>query len=387
MIIKKYKLFLESTKSDMWNVIPKSVKKLHLIFKDNSKNLYVVGGAVRDFLMDKEPKDYDLATDANPDEVVKILQDNGYKYNIQGRQFGVVVAYTEDNLEGFEIATFRSDIYDGKLGQTRNPSIKFSTIEDDVKRRDLGINGLFYDLEKKEIVDLVGGVEQIKSKTISMIGDPNLRIEEDPLRILRALRSACKFGSEVVIDDKTKQAILKNGDKLSIITKERIWEEIKKAFNQAKDFTQYLTLLKDFGLFPFIFEKSKINTNFIESSKLELIIANLFRDNDTSKLYDTMVLEYKIESELVKKVIFLIKFLDFTPEMVLDFYKLKQQSNIANDLILEWIKLNGIKDKWMIKFLEFTPSVSSKELMDKGFKGPELGKEIKRLEIEKFKTT
>jgi len=249
-----------------------------------------------------------------------------------------------------------------------------------------GINGLFYDLDTKEVVDLVGGVEQIKNKAISMIGDPNLRIEEDPLRILRAIRSACKFGKEAIIDDKTKQAILDNNYRLGIISKERVWDEFKKAFSQAKDFTQYLNLLNDFRLFPYIFEKSKVNINFKANSNLELVLANLFKDNDVSNLYNIMVLEYKIESDLVKKVIFLIKFLSFKPELVFDFYKLKQQSFVSNELILKWIKLNNLKDKWMLKFIDYLPSISSKELMDNGFKGAELGKEIKRLEVEKFLT-
>jgi tRNA nucleotidyltransferase/poly(A) polymerase len=387
MIIKKFKLFLESNEN-MWDIIPDSVKDLHSIFIENGKKLYVVGGAVRDFLMKQKPKDFDLATDAKPDEIIEILKKNNYKFNLQGKEFGVVVVYTSDNPEGFEIATFREDLYDNdKLGKTRNPSVKFSTIEDDVKRRDLGINGLFYDLNSKEVVDLVGGVEQIKSKTISMIGDPNLRIKEDPLRILRAIRSACKFGKDAIIDEKTKKAILENGDKLKIISKERVWEEFKKSFNQSKDFIQYLTLLKEFNLFSYMFEDSNINTDFKISNDLELILVNLFKDNDINTLYNTMVLKYKIESDLVKKVIFLIRLFDFKPELVYDIYKLKQQSSVSNDLILKWIKLNEIENKWMIKFLDYTPFVSSKELMDKGFKGVELGKEIKRLEIENFKKT
>jgi len=92
-----------------------------------------------------------------------------------------------------EIATFRSDVYDGKLGKTRNPDVKFTTIDQDVLRRDLRINGLFYDLDKREIVDLVGGVSDIKNRVIGMIGDPDLRIKEDPLRILRAIRMACRL--------------------------------------------------------------------------------------------------------------------------------------------------------------------------------------------------
>lgn len=190
-IIKKYKMFLESTKS-MLDIIPQSVKDLHKLFAANGKKLYLVGGSVRDFLTGDKPKDFDLATDALPDEVLEILGDK-FRTNLQGRAFGVVVVFTKDQPEGMEIATFREDVYDEKLGKTRNPDVKFSTIENDVLRRDLRINGLFYDLDKNEIVDLVGGIDDIKNGVISMIGEPDLRIKEDPLRILRAIRMACRL--------------------------------------------------------------------------------------------------------------------------------------------------------------------------------------------------
>ncbi len=192
MRLKRYQQFLES-KSDMWDIIPQSIKDLNTIFTKAGKKLYLVGGSVRDFLTGDKPKDFDLATDALPDEVIKILQSYNYDFNLQGKAFGVVVVFTKEVPEGMEIATFRSDVYDGKLGKTRNPDVKFTTIEQDVLRRDLRINGLFYDLDKKEIVDLVGGVDDIKNKVIGMIGDPDLRIKEDPLRILRAIRMACRL--------------------------------------------------------------------------------------------------------------------------------------------------------------------------------------------------
>jgi poly(A) polymerase len=190
-IIKKYKMFLESTKT-MLDIIPQSVKDLHKLFAANGKKLYLVGGSVRDFLTGDKPKDFDLATDALPDEVLEILGGK-FRTNLQGKAFGVVVVFTKDQPEGMEIATFREDIYDDKLGKTRNPDVKFTSIENDVLRRDLRINGLFFDLDKNEIVDLVGGVNDIKNGIIGMIGDPDLRIKEDPLRILRAIRMACRL--------------------------------------------------------------------------------------------------------------------------------------------------------------------------------------------------
>lgn len=190
-IITKYQKFLETTKT-MLDIIPQSVKDLHKLFAANGKKLYLVGGSVRDFLTGDKPKDFDLATDALPDEVLEILGGK-FRTNLQGKAFGVVVVFTKDQPDGMEIATFREDIYDDKLGKTRNPDVKFTSIENDVLRRDIRINGLFFDLDKNEIVDLVGGVDDIKNGIIGMIGDPDLRIKEDPLRILRAIRMACRL--------------------------------------------------------------------------------------------------------------------------------------------------------------------------------------------------
>jgi tRNA nucleotidyltransferase/poly(A) polymerase len=135
-LLVNYTQFLESMKEkDMWDIIPQSVKELNELFKKSGKKLYLVGGSVRDFLTGDKPKDFDLATDALPDEVLSILG-RKYRTNLQGKAFGVVVVYTDDQPMGMEIATFRSDIYDGKLGNSRNPEVKFTSIEEDGKEKE-----------------------------------------------------------------------------------------------------------------------------------------------------------------------------------------------------------------------------------------------------------
>jgi len=384
MLIKKYKMFLESISNDISNQIPNSIINLNKMFRDKGKELYLVGGSVRDHLIGKKIKDFDLTTNATPDEVVEIVKDV-YKTNLLGKSFGVVVVYTPDQPEGIEIATFRSDIYDGKLGQTRNPDVKFTTIDEDVERRDLTINGLFYDIENKKIIDLVGGIDDINNKIVRMIGNPSLRIKEDPLRILRCVRFAYRY--DFTIHEETKDSIIENKKSLNIISRERIWDEIKKSFSYEKNFNDYLELLTDLELWENIFIDSVINTDFIKSDNLVIIMASLFRSNDLDGLENKMIQQYKIESDIVKKSAFLISFLDFKPDNVFDIYKKKIQCGIDDKTIIEWIKSNNIKDKWSIKFLEYKPTISSNELMERGFKGPELGKEIKRREIEKFKET
>lgn len=170
----------------LYEIVPNSIKEITKLFTKAGKNLYLVGGSVRDFITGHDPKDFDVATDALPDEVMAILK--GYRTQLQGEAFGVVVVFTDDQPEGVEIATFRQDISKG-----RNPEVKLGvTIEEDVTRRDLTINGMFFDLRTRKIIDLVGGYTDLKNGVIRMIGDPKLRIEEDPLRILRTLRFACR---------------------------------------------------------------------------------------------------------------------------------------------------------------------------------------------------
>ena len=371
----------------MWDIIPQSVKELHKLFQGKGKKLYLVGGSVRDFLTGDKPKDFDLATDALPDEVLDIV-DGKFRTNLQGKAFGVVVVYTKEVPEGMEIATFREDVSKG-----RNPEVKLGvTIEDDVKRRDLTYNSLFYDLDTRQIVDLVGGKEDLQSGITRMVGDPIERFDEDSLRILRAFRFASRY--EHPLHHDTEKAIekrkqLQNIDpetgEMKRISQERVWEEMKKAFKQARDYKYYLNFFTKFDMWDEVFPGANINTNLVDSKDFIVVIANLFKNESTLGLADKLAQEYKIELETATKVTFLISLLSFKVEDVFDIYKKRQQCAITDQTILEWLKVQSIDTDTLIKFVEYRPSVSAQELMAQGFKGKDLGDEIKRLEVEKFK--
>ena len=386
MKLKRYNQFLES-KSDMWDIIPQSVKELHELFQSAGKKLYLVGGSVRDFLTGDKPKDFDLATDALPDEVLEIVGDK-FRTNLQGKAFGVVVVFTKEVPEGMEIATFREDVSKG-----RNPEVKLGvTIEDDVKRRDLTYNSLFYDLDTRQIVDLVGGKEDLQSGITRMVGDPIERFDEDSLRILRAFRFASRYEHPLHKDTESaieKRKQLQNIDpetgEMKRISQERVWEEMKKAWKQARDYNYYLSFFTKFDMWDEVFPGANINTNLVKSKDLVVVIANLFKNESTLGLADRLAQEYKIELELATKVAFLISLLNFKVEDVFDIYKKRQQCAITDVTILEWLKVETIDTNELIKFVEYRPSVSAQELMSQGLKGKELGIEIKRLEVEKFK--
>ena len=386
MKLKRYTQFLES-KSDMWDIIPDSVKELHKLFQGKGRKLYLVGGSVRDFLTGDKPKDFDLATDALPDEVLDIV-DGKFRTNLQGKAFGVVVVYTKEVPEGMEIATFREDVSKG-----RNPEVKLGvTIEDDVKRRDLTYNSLFYDLDTREIVDLVGGKEDLQSGITRMVGDPIERFDEDSLRILRAFRFASRY--EHPLHHDTEKAIekrkqLQNIDtetgEMKRISQERVWEEMKKAWKQARDYKYYLKFFTKFDMWDEVFPGSDINTDLVDSKDFVVVIANLFKNESPVGLGDKITQEYKIELETANKVDFLISLLSFNVDDVFDIYKKRQQCAVTDQTILEWLKVQGINNNELIKFVNYKPSISAQELMSQGFKGRELGLEIKRLEVEKFK--
>jgi tRNA nucleotidyltransferase/poly(A) polymerase len=387
MKLKRYTQFLES-KSDMWDIIPDSVKELHKLFQDKGRKLYLVGGSVRDFLTGDKPKDFDLATDALPDEVLDIV-DGKFRTNLQGKAFGVVVVYTKEVPEGMEIATFREDVSKG-----RNPEVKLGvTIEDDVKRRDLTYNSLFYDLDTRQIVDLVGGKEDLQSGITRMVGDPIERFDEDSLRILRAFRFASRYEHPLHKDTESaieKRKQLQNIDpetgEMKRISQERVWEEMKKAWKQARDYKYYLNFFTKFDMWDEVFPGANINTNLVDSKDFIVVIANLFKNESTLGLADKLAQEYKIELETATKVTFLISLLSFKVEDVFDIYKKRQQCAITDATILEWLKVQSIDTDTLIKFVEYRPSVSAQELMSQGFKGKDLGDEIKRLEVEKFKS-
>ena len=134
-----------------------------------------------------------------------------------------------------------------------------------------------------------------------------------------------------------------------------------------------------------VFPGVQINTKLISSKDIVVVFANLFLGNDTSKLETKLVQEFKIEGDVAKKIVFLLDFIKMSVDDVFDVYKKKVASGISDSTILEWLKVTGNETPMLIKFVDYKLTVSSHELIDQGFKGKELGLEIKRLEIEKFK--
>jgi poly(A) polymerase len=181
---------------------------------------YFAGGCVRDLLRGLPPKDFDIATDATP-EVVQQIFPRTYAV---GAHFGVVVVL--ENEINFEVATFRSD--DAYIDGRRPTAVHFASPEEDAKRRDFTINGMFLDPAKDEVIDFVGGRADLERKVIRAIGDPGQRFAEDRLRLLRAVRFATVLGFE--IEKATWDAVVQCAGAIAEISAERIRDELVKIF-------------------------------------------------------------------------------------------------------------------------------------------------------------
>jgi poly(A) polymerase len=179
-----------------------------------------VGGCVRDFLLGREPQDFDIATDAKPEQVEKLFR----KTIPVGKKFGVIIVV--EKKQQFQVATFRAeaDYQDGR----RPEKIVFANAEADASRRDFTVNGLFYDPLTQKIHDWVGGEKDLRAKIIRTIGKPEERFGEDHLRMLRAVRFAARLGFE--IEPTTFAAIQTLAPKIKLISAERVRDELIKLF-------------------------------------------------------------------------------------------------------------------------------------------------------------
>jgi len=203
---------------------------------------YFAGGCVRDLLLGREPSDYDVATDATPQQVMQIFPQT---YAV-GEQFGVVLVPESSGATGtvVEVATFRSDV---SYSDGRHPDeVRFTKDPtEDAQRRDFTINGMMLDPATDELLDFVGGRDDLKAGIIRAIGDPERRFTEDKLRMLRAVRFAARFDYE--IDPATMAAIQKLAPQINQVSSERIREELTKMLTEGRA-RQAFELLDKSGL-------------------------------------------------------------------------------------------------------------------------------------------
>lgn len=249
-----------------WNAVQEVYQKL----KAAGYQALLAGGCVRDLIMNRKPNDFDIASDAIPDQVGELFP----SALLVGREFGVTII----PYEGFqiEVATFRVD---GSYKDGRRPeTVTFSTPEEDAKRRDFTVNALFYDLGQKQVIDFVNGQADISAKLIRAVGDPERRFTEDKLRLLRAVRFAAQLNFE--IEPATFASIKKLASQVLQVSQERIRDELTKLF-KATHASRGLELLIETGLMAALLPE--LGPKFNDKSLLARTLKRLERKTESQE--------------------------------------------------------------------------------------------------------
>jgi poly(A) polymerase len=228
-----------------------ALKVLYRLQKEGYE-AYLVGGGVRDLLLGREPKDFDVATSARPEEVKRLFRN----CRLIGRRF--LLAHVQFGREIIEVATFRAQ-HDGdddvsERGMLLRDNV-YGSLEDDAWRRDFTVNALYYNVGDFSVVDHTGGMEDLLAGVMRMIGDPVQRFREDPVRMLRAVRFAAKLGFQ--IDEETEAALYELGHLLEDVAPARLFDESLKLFLGGYGVQTY-ELLRHYRLFGYLFPETEV---------------------------------------------------------------------------------------------------------------------------------
>ena len=203
--------------------ISKHALEIILSLQKNNYEAYIVGGAIRDILIDQNPKDFDIATSATPEQIRRLFK----KSRIIGRRFKLV--HVLDGRDIIEVSTFRAKPQEREImanGVERDNA--YGTLKEDAERRDFTSNSIYFNPTNNKLIDFYGGIDDIKNKQLTIIGIPEIRFQEDPIRILRAIRFAAKL--DLSINEDIKSIIHKNINLLENIPYSRLFDEVMKLF-------------------------------------------------------------------------------------------------------------------------------------------------------------
>ena len=296
---------------------------------------YFVGGCVRDLLLGLEPKDFDIATSARPEQINKLFS----RSRLIGRRF-LIVHVVFSARKFIEVATFRS----GKVTTDKSGTVvrdnSYGSIEDDVFRRDFNINALYYDVINSNVIDYVGGLDDLSEREIHMIGKPSERFQQDPVRMIRAVRFEVKLKASLSED--ILKAIRIQANLLENVSPARLYEECIKLFHNERSLDVFDNLEK-YGLMPHLFNQTK-KTEFIEKALLNTSI-RIKNNRPVTPAFLFAVFLWQAQNEryeLIKK------------NIKSDYIAMTQASE---EVILEQIKQTSlprwltsrVKDIWMLQ--------------------------------------
>lgn len=351
---------------------------------------YLAGGAVRDLILNRDPKDFDIATNAKPKEVLKLFKIT----KKVGIAFGVVLV--NDFSETIEVATFRTDV---SYSDGRHPDkIEFSNAAEDAQRRDFTVNGLFYDLNSNEVVDYIGGLHDIEKQVIQAIGSAPQRFGEDYLRMLRAIRFSITLSFN--IEESTWLALQEYAPNIESIAEDRIHEELRKTFEQNKS-DKALQLLDSSQLLKHCLPNAQshwkcLNKTPDQGGELPVILALLMQDQEDRFTIEAKLNDLRCTNPEKKKIqAFLRSLQNFKtyPSLVLADRKrcLRQFEKDDLTFFLEHSQthqehveaIQNELNSWSQDDLHPPLMLRGKDLLDAGWpKGPHIGKALLDLETE-----
>lgn len=360
------------------NSLPNDIKMLSNFFELAGFKLFLVGGAIRDTFLDKEPKDFDVCTNALPGTIVSILTLAKIKFDMVGAHFGVIIAKMDDN--DIEIASFRTDT---KSTDNRHPEVRLGvTMEDDCRRRDFTCNAMFMDLQEQEIIDLVGGIQDLTDGVVRCVGVAENRFDEDHLRKVRAVVRAVKDGFSIHHD--TMMAIEKNPE-LNISSKRIVIELMKTTdFKTPSQTNHLLGLLFSTELVHVIFKDILINdlrdiapAECINSFNTFLASIICVHETDVAK----KLLKKNFTAKTANSVEFLLKSDKHASMSPMTFFTKRKSTDLTDE---EISLFNGdtFAINWLINFKH--DSSLSETLMAQGLSGKELGDMINKTHTGAF---
>lgn len=346
---------------------PKNIKDIFRILKSAGFEAYMVGGCVRDLIMNKTPSDYDITTNAVPSDIISIFSENSFKVLPTGIAHGTVTVISDNS--NIEITTYRSD---GEYKDSRHPdSVKFGvSLKEDLARRDFKINAMACSVDG-EIIDPFGGTNDISNSIISCVGDPNTRFSEDTLRMLRALRFSSTLNFR--IEKETHQAIIKNKFRLKNISVERIEKEFSKLLlgeSASHVLTEYKDVIKE--IIPAIWEADDLcfikMADALEMSTDDLITRLvIFTTAFLNKVSCKSSYSFELISDVLKKIKYpnktIKKCLDILGEMSSDINNIKILKFTAGKIGFENTK-KLIDIKYALKEINKNEADDLKNLLD-----------------------
>jgi len=303
---------------------------------------YIAGGCVRDLLMALTPKDWDVTTNARPEQILKIFPDGKYE-NVFGTVLVPIKLANGETEEVVEVTTYRSE--QGYSDRRHPDKVMFEdSLEKDLSRRDFTINAMALKADGATLVDLFGGEKDLKKKVIRAVGEPEDRFKEDALRLMRAVRLACQLGFE--IEPKTERAIMKMAGGIKFISAERIRDELVKILESDRAY-EGMMMLHDYKLLQYIipelergvgveqnrhhvysvFKHSVLSLKFTPNKKWQVKFASLLHDiakpqtKKTDKGYATFYNHDLVGAKIAEKIMSRLKFSSADSEKVMILIK------------------------------------------------------------------